>query len=283
MPTLRQALADGTRYLESASTPDARLDAAWLLEAVAQKPRLTLALEESLLSPPQAERYAALLARRAAGEPLQYILGEQDFFGLRFLVDERVLIPRPETELLCEQALERLKERPGGKVLDLCAGSGALAITLALRCPEAEVWACDVSPDALQVARENARRLGASVRFEQGDLFAPLNQERFDLIVSNPPYIARPELEALQPEVRREPLLALDGGADGLDFYRRIAREAPGHLRRGGSILLEVGAGQAGSVESMLCAQAFDLEGAVPDYRGIPRVVRAAWRANTKR
>lgn len=278
MPTLRQALADGTKVLERAQTPDARLDAAWLLEAVVQKPRLTLALDESMLPEPQAERYASLLARRAGGEPLQYILGAQDFFGLRFRVDSRVLIPRPETELLCEKALEYLRARPRAKVLDLCTGSGALAVTLALRCPKAEVWACDVSPDALEVARENARRLGARVRFAKGDLFAPLSGECFDWIVSNPPYIARAELDGLQREVRREPVLALDGGADGLDFYRRIAREAPRHLRAGGGILLEVGAGQARAVASMLGDAGLEPDAILPDLSGIPRVVCAARR-----
>lgn len=282
MPTLRQALAEGARRLESARTPDARLDAAWLLEAVVHKPRLTLALDESALSEEQANRYALLLTRRAAGEPLQYILGEQGFFGLRFLVDERVLIPRPETEILCEKALDCLKAQPGGKALDLCTGSGALAVTLALRCPKAEVWACDISPDALEVARKNARQLGASVRFAQGDLFAPLNRERFDLIVSNPPYIARPELGELQREVRREPLLALDGGTDGLDFYRRIALESPRRLREGGRILLEVGAGQARTVASMFVARGLYLDEIIRDLSGIPRVVSAVWRENTK-
>lgn len=282
MPNLRQALAEGARLLENANTPDARLDAAWLLEAVVQKPRLALALDESLLTEPQAERYASMLARRAAGEPLQYILGEQDFFGLRFRVDGRVLIPRPETEILCEKALDYIRARPGMKALDLCAGSGALAVTLALRCPEAEVWACDISPDALEVACLNARRLGASIRFMQGDLFAPLSGERFDLIVSNPPYVARFELGKLQPEVRHEPKLALDGGPDGLDFYRRIAREAPGHLSEGGRILLEVGAGQAEAVASLLASQGFVPDGIIHDLSGIPRVVCAAGPLNTK-
>ncbi len=224
-----------------------------------------------------------MLARRAAGEPLQYILGEQDFFGLRFRVDGRVLIPRPETEILCEKALDFLRTRPGMKALDLCAGSGALAVTLALRCPDAEVWACDISPDALEVAGENARRFGAAVRFAQGDLFAPLSGERFDLIVSNPPYVARSDLDKLQPEVRREPVLALDGGPDGLDFYRRIAREAPPHLHEGGRILLEVGAGQAEAVASMLAARNFLPDEILRDLSGIPRVVCAAGPLKTSR
>lgn len=277
MPSIRQALADGGACLAASQVPDARLDAALLLAAVTGKHHLGLSLDASALPTDQLACYGAFLARRAFGEPLQYILGEQAFYGYSFQVDMRVLIPRPETELLCERGLNWLSGRPNARVLDLCTGSGALAVTLALECPTARVSASDLSPDALAVARENARTLGAELSFYEGDLFEPLAGQCFDLIVSNPPYIERQALPVLQREVQREPRMALDGGLDGLDFYRRIAFDAPAHLHSDGALMLELGLAQAQPVADFLMDAGFDVEPAIRDYVGIDRILCARW------
>lgn len=250
--TIREALQQASARLGRAGALDARLDALWMLCETTGKTRTDLFLSSGdALSKAQDARFEAMLRRREAGEPLQYVLGTQDFMGHTFRVDGRVLIPRQDTETLCEEAIARV----GGaslRVLDVGTGSGALAVSIALACPKAEVTAVDVSADALCVARENAQRLGARVRFLHSDLFTALTDERFDLIVSNPPYIESGEMETLQREVRCEPRLALDGGADGLSFYRRLCREAPMHLSCGGAVLFEVGYDQAAAVSSLL-------------------------------
>ncbi len=253
MNSRRQALRDAAVRLAASGASDAALDAEWLLADVLGLPRLTMLLDaDAKLSPDESARYGALLARRAAGDPLQYVLGEAHFMGRAFRVDARVLIPRGDTELLAEEAVRRLS--PGRRMLDIGTGSGALAITAALACPGAAVTAVDISADALAVARANGERLGAGVKWVQSDLFTALSGQIFDLIVSNPPYIQTADLPALQPEVRREPALALDGGTDGLAFYRRIVAGLPDHLAPGGALLLEVGDGQAGDVAGMLSA-----------------------------
>lgn len=269
--TRRQALSDARARLEKAGATDAALDAQWLLSAVTEVPRLLLLAQgEEALSAGEAERFSALVKKRASGMPLQYVLGEAAFMGRVFRVNEHTLIPRGDTERLCEAALQRLRE--DARALDIGTGSGALAVSMALYCPGASVWAVDISPEALKVARENAARLGAAVRFRESDLFSALTGEAFDLIVSNPPYIETAALPTLQAEVRREPRLALDGGADGLSFYRRIAAALPGHLRPGGSLLLEAGDGQAGAVSEMLERMFAKVE-IHKDYSGLDRVL----------
>ena len=216
----------------------------------------------------------AMLERRAGGEPVQYVLGSADFMGLKFQVSPAVLIPRQDTETLVEAALVDLQERPGSPaVLDLCTGSGCVGLSLASLAPNARVTLSDVSREALEIARRNARALGVRAELRHGDLFAAVGRERFDVIACNPPYIPAGELEQLQKEVRREPRLALDGGPDGLDFYRRIAERLPEHLNEGGAIYLEVGIGQAGDVLSLLkAALPSAATGTVRDLNGVERV-----------
>ena len=218
-----------------------------------------------------------MLDRRAAGEPVQYILGAADFMGLRFEVTPDVLIPRQDTETLAEAALIDLRGRPGGPaLLDLCAGSGCVGLSLASLAPDARVTLSDISREALDVVKRNAHALGVRVELRHGDLFAAVGRDRFDVIASNPPYIPRQQLSELQREVRFEPQLALDGGADGLDFYRRIAQDAGSHLNAGGSIYLEVGVGQAEAVLALLKAHLSCLDaGTIRDLNGIDRVVFA--------
>lgn len=279
--TIGEARFDITKRLREAGVEDAASDADWMLVALTGYTRAALPLHKAeALTQAQCDTLAAQTRRRVAGEPLQYILGSQDFLGLSFLVDERVLIPRPETELLCEMALAEI-DSGAGSALDLCCGSGCIGVTLAKLRPGARVWASDKSDGALDVARENARRLAAEVTFLQGDLLAPAEGLRFDLIVCNPPYIPRGELSALSKEVRREPASALDGGEDGLDFYRRIAGEATARLSGHRVLLLEVGHDQAEAVASLCAAQGADTQ-ITKDYQGIARFVRAQWREGTR-
>lgn len=251
MATIREVLREAAGRLAAAGVPDAAYDAAELLSRVMGESSLMLRAEAGrTVSSEQRAAYDALIARRETREPLQYITGEAPFMGLMLAVAPGVLIPRFDTEALCQQALDRL--RGGERVLDLCTGSGALAVVLAALRPGIRVAAGDISPLAAALARENAARCGVSVDVRLGDLFAPFRGETFDMIVSNPPYIPAGQLAGLQEEVRREPALALDGGADGLDFYRRIIAEAPRYLAPGGWLLLEFGSDQAADVKALM-------------------------------
>ena len=270
--TPRDAYRLTLQALKQAGVPDPAPDAGWLLGHVLNRPALEARLDmDSTLSPGQEALLRDLTQKRQARIPLQYLLRTQSFLGRSFSVDERALIPRPETELLAELAVSALGS--SGRALDLCCGTGCLAITMALERPSCDIWAADLSPAALSLARENAARLGACVTFRQGDLFAPLQGETFDLIVSNPPYIPSAECPALQEEVLYEPVMALDGGTDGLDFYRRIAREAPMHLTRGGWIMLELGDGEAEAVSALLADAGFEELVVHPDLQGLPRML----------
>lgn len=276
MTTCRDALRAASGMLAQAGVPDPAVDAAFLLSHVTGTPHLLLRAEGwRELSQSQLADYRALIDRRCRREPLQYILGTAQFMGVTLRAQPGALIPRNDTETLCEQALARMQGRE--RVLDLCTGTGALAIAIALQFPGAQVTAADISADALDVARQNIADTGARVTLRQGDLFAAAAGERFDIIVSNPPYITAEEMADLQPEVRREPALALYGGLDGLDFYRRIAREAPDYLSPGGWLLLEIGSAQAEAVSALL-AERFEALAVYPDMQGLPRAVAARLR-----
>lgn len=194
-----------------------------------------------------------LLERRVSGEPLQYILGEWSFMGLPFYTDERALIPRQDTELLCETAIRLIQERGYTSVLDLCTGSGCIAISIAKR-TGAAVTASDVSTDALALAKENAELNEVSVTFIESDLFRQI-EGKFDLITCNPPYLSSADMDQLQTEVTFEPKLALFGGEDGLDFYRRIAKEYRKYLNEGGTLLLEIGRTQVESAANLFSSK----------------------------
>ncbi len=271
-------LAHAASQLAASGCPDPRIDARWMAEDTLGMSRTELKFESDRAVPPEAlERLTAMLARRCAGEPVQYILGSADFMGLKFEVSPGVLIPRQDTETLVEAALIALQgagERPD--VLDLCTGSGCIGLSLASLAPHARVTLSDASREALEIAKRNMHALGVKADLRHGDLFAAVGRARFDLIVSNPPYIPRGDLAELQKEVQYEPRMALDGGPDGLDFYRRIAEEAGAHLNPGGSIYLEVGIGQAPAVLELLKAHLTCLEaGTIRDLNGIERVVFA--------
>ncbi|MDO4549313.1 MAG: peptide chain release factor N(5)-glutamine methyltransferase, partial [Clostridia bacterium] len=220
------------------------------------------------LSETRKEALDALLRLRLEGEPLQYIQGRAYFMGHEFIVDRRVLIPRQDTELLCELAIDRIGDAPA-RVADICTGCGAIAISIALKCPNARVFASDISPDALIVARENALRLNAPVEFARGDFLSAF-EDAFDLIVCNPPYLSAWDMKNLQKEVTFEPALALYGGEDGLDFYKRALVEVPPRLKVGGMALFEVGMGQARVIHDF--AGSMDIR-TYKDLNGIERII----------
>ncbi len=275
--TIGEWLRHAKDALAESGCPDPQIDSRWIAEDTLGLSRSEMHFEtERSLSPEEHERLEALLQRRVQGEPVQYLLHSACFMGLNFYVDSRVLIPRQDTETLVEAVIVALRPLEKPRMLDLCAGSGAIGLSVKTLVPGADVTLADCSRDALEVVRENARRLGVDVELRHGDLFRAVWHQKFDLIASNPPYIPTGDLPLLQREVQREPRLALDGGGDGLEFYRRIAADAPEHLNPGGSIYLEVGAGQADAVRALLtermeCAEA----GVINDLNGIPRVVWA--------
>ena len=249
--TIREVLKAATARLEAAGVPNGDYDAAVMLAHVLGEDALMLRMNSWKQMPQdQMESYEAILSRREKREPMQYILGSAGFMGLDFHVEPGVLCPRPDTEILCEDALKRLA--PGAHVLDIGTGSGALSVSIARLAPQCQVTAVDVSDTALRVAASNAEKNGAQVRFVKSDCFAALAGEKYDMIVSNPPYIDREEMAQLMPEVLMEPELALFGGEDGLDFYRRISREAREYLKPGGCLLFEIGWKQKDAVSELL-------------------------------
>ena len=273
--TITEWIKSAIDALKNSGCPDPEIDARWIAEDVLGMTASELRFEAQ--KTPDAKKLAALddcLRRRREGEPVQYILKRADFMGLKLYVDERVLIPRQDTETLAEAAIVALQGKPKADVLDLCAGSGAIGLSIATLVPGAKVTLADVSAGALEVARKNAKLLNVSAEFRAGDLFEAVQWDKFDLIVSNPPYIPSGELAELQREVQFEPAMALDGGADGLDFYRRIAEGAGKYLNPGGSIYLEVGAGEAEAVLELLRSHMdAAASGTQKDLNGIERIV----------
>lgn len=224
-----------------------------------------------------------LVKRRRSHEPIAYLRGYREFYGLQFKVDRRVLIPRPDTEALVDVALSRSSHVSlSMRMLDLCTGSGCVAISVARQRPTGKVVASDLSPDALAVARDNALRLGAyNMAFVESDLFASIDaKQKFDVITANPPYILTSDIDGLQPDIKEfEPRLALDGGADGLDLVRKIVDAAPDHLVPGGVLALEIGMGEADATKSLLESRGFTEVRADRDYAKIERVVSGVFTA----
>ena len=256
---VRRAEQQIAKRLEPVAGEDARLEATFLLRASG----FHSPYQE--LSETDAKALEPLIERRLSGEPLQYVLGEWEFYGLPFYVNESVLIPRPDTERLVETALRLLSEERSD-VLDLCCGSGCIGVALAAL-GGANVTAADISADALEIAERNARRNGVSLTTVQSDLVEAV-EGTFDLIASNPPYLSETEMDARDRSLRYEPASALYGGADGLDFYRRIAADYQRYLKPGGTLLLEIGMTQKDAVSAM-----FENSECICDYGGRPRVI----------
>jgi release factor glutamine methyltransferase len=251
-------------------------EARLLLAHASGWPRTTLIAHPERELPESAARdFKSIAARRKAGEPIAYLVGEREFYDLVFLVGPAVLIPRPETELLVDLALERIAPGAATLVLDLGTGSGAVALAIKRHRPDAAIRAVDVSPAALELARANAKRHGLAIEFVEGRWFEPLAARRFELIVGNPPYVAQDDPHLAQGDLRFEPREALVSGADGLDAIREIASAAPAHLEPGGWIFLEHGIGQDAAVRALFAEAGLDSPRSWPDFAGIARVTGA--------
>ncbi|MDR0395741.1 MAG: peptide chain release factor N(5)-glutamine methyltransferase [Oscillospiraceae bacterium] len=281
--SIRDALKEGAARLARSEVPDAQADAGWLLEHVVKFPRMLLPINREPMTVRQYARYTRLLEKRAARVPLQYLIGEVKFAGARIRVKPGVLIPRPETELLvkrCAAFIENLPRQPKQiNALDLCSGSGAIGIALKMKFPRLEVLCSDVSGEACEETVANGRLNGVRMACVQCDMMEPFVitdrfKSHFDVIVCNPPYIPSAQIPSLQPEVLKEPIIALDGGPDGLDFYRRIAIDAPLLMKPHGALFLELGAGQADAVRGMM-EPIFESVYIESDWNGIPRVIGA--------
>ena len=275
--TLREAERRGAETLAAAGREEAAQTARLLLCHVLNFNFTDYVLaREDLLSPRDTARYEELLTRRASGVPLQYLTREQNFCGLSLYVDERVLIPRQDTECLVEEVL---RDGARGALLDLCTGSGCIPLALLKHGNFSCALGADISAEALAVAEINRARTGLPLLFRQSDLFAEI-PERFDVITANPPYIESAEIESLSVEVRdHEPRLALDGAADGLAFYRRLAAESGAHLKPGGRLYLEIGMAQGAAVASLLETAAFSDIQIIRDLAGRDRIVKGSMHA----
>ncbi|MFM8682706.1 MAG: peptide chain release factor N(5)-glutamine methyltransferase [Chthoniobacterales bacterium] len=270
---LLEVLRGAESYLAERGVENPRLNAEHLLAHALGLKRMELYLQfDRQLTEAERAPLRETVKRRGAREPLQHILGTAEFHGRTFACDKRALIPRPETEQLVEIALEMAKGKAAPKILDVGTGSGVIAITLALELTAAEVHAADLSPGALALAAENAARHGLTdhIAFHQADLLPP-GEIKFDLIIANLPYIPSGEIASLSPEVRHDPLSALDGGPDGLDLVRRLIDAVPDRLAPGGALLLELGAGQADAVNTLLADRKFRDISVRSDYQNIPR------------
>jgi release factor glutamine methyltransferase len=279
--TIKALLAWTTEFLQKKGIENPRADAQILLSHVLGCKKVDLFVRHDEV-PPETDRaqFRELIQRRVAGWPVAYLVGARDFYLLTFEVSPAVLVPRPETEMLVAESLAFLKPRTAPAVLDIGTGSGCIAISIAHQKKDAQVTATDISPDALEVAQRNAAKHGVAdrVTFLQGDLFAPLPADAtFDLVVSNPPYIALHEFAGLAPDVREhEPRVALDGGADGLAFYRRLAANVAKFIKPGGKLLLEIGATQDEPVRALFAERLeMELGPTLKDDNKLPRVVTA--------
>lgn len=289
--TVLEAVQKSADFLARKGVESPRLQAELLLAHLLKMPRMNLYLNfERLLTPAEVDVLRGFVKRRGQREPLQHIVGSTSFCGSEIAVNRHALVPRPETELLAELGWQFLSGRadpPAGRdalqrvpasALDLGTGTGCIAIALAIKCPNVKITATDISAEALALAKDNAAQNGVADRIEflQGDGLATLKNVRFDLIISNPPYIPADEIATLQPEVRDfDPRVALDGGADGLDFYRRLAVEAKSFLKPDGKIMLEFGDGQAEAIGRIFESEKWIVEAVKEDYSQHARILVA--------
>lgn len=271
MSTYRDLLRWGRELLSQAQVADSELDAWYLMEYVFDMDRAHYFLRDTEESDQREAEYRSLVEKRAKRIPLQHLTGQAWFMGLEFYVDGRVLIPRQDTEVLVEEALKRLAD--GQKVLDMCTGSGCILISLLRERPSCQGVGADLSREALEVAKINGDRLGVDAQFVRSDLFTDI-RGKYDMIVSNPPYIPTGTVATLEQEVQGyDPAQALDGGVDGLDFYRRILEQAADYLEDGGWLLLEIGHDQGEAVRGQMEARGYRQLQVVRDLAGRNRVV----------
>ena len=251
--TIKQTLAKGTIILKSNNIDSPKLKARLLLQYVLKKTRQYLIVyDNEEVGKKEQWEYFVNIDKLTKGVPLQHITHTQEFMKMDFYVDENVLIPRPDTEILVEEVINIAKKMDKPKILDLCTGSGAIAISIAKNVPNAEVYAIDISEKALNVASKNAQRLETKVKFIKSDLFKNLKNMKFDIIVSNPPYIKKEDIQYLSEDVKKEPQIALDGGYDGLDFYRKISKQAIDYFKFGSFLCFEIGYDQKEDVTEII-------------------------------
>jgi len=281
MMTYKEALERARRLLEQEGISDYEQDSWYMMEMITSFDKAKyLLVKDDAMPEGQAIEYDGLIKERCSHVPLQYIQGHTEFMGLKLTVNNNVLIPRQETELLVEAAgreYVRVREEVGYriKVLDMCTGSGCIIVCLAKLYGAREAYGTDISREALDVAGKNARDIGVGVTFIQSDLFKEV-KGRFDIIVSNPPYIRGADIGGLMPEVRlHEPMIALDGGDDGLWFYREIIKDAPHHLNPGGIVMFEIGYDQADDVGKIFLRHGFGGIDVSKDYAGYDRIMKA--------
>ncbi len=251
--TIKQTLSKGTIMLKSSNIESPKLKARLLLQYILKKPRQYLIVYDNQEVDKKAQwEYFVNIEKLTKGVPLQHITHTQEFMKMDFYVDENVLIPRPDTEILVEEVIKIAQKIDCPKILDLCTGSGAIAISLKKYISNAQVYAVDISKKALEIAKKNANRLEANVKFIESNLFDKVKKEKFDIIVSNPPYIKKSDINYLSQEVQKEPQLALDGGYDGLDFYRKISYQAIDYLKFGSYLCFEIGFDQKEEVMEII-------------------------------
>lgn len=277
--TVLEAIQKSADFLEKKGVESPRLQTELLLAHLLKMPRMKLYLNfERTLTLDEMNKFRELIKRRAAREPLQHIVGSTSFCGFEIAVNKNALVPRPETELLAEEGWKFLDERET-TALDFGTGTGCIAIALAAKCPNAKILALDISPDAIALAKENAEidKVAGKIEFLNGDGFAALPKNlQFDLIISNPPYIPTAEIETLQPEVRDfDPRAALDGGVDGLGFYRMLAAQAKPFLKPDGKIMVEFGDGQAKAIRNIFESEKWIVEAVKEDYSHLARILIA--------
>ena len=247
--TIKQAITKGMIMLKSNNVESPKLKARLLLQYVLDKPRqYIIVYDNKEIDKQQQWQYFVNIEKLTKGIPLQHITHRQEFMKMDFFVDENVLIPRPDTEILVEEVIKIAQKYNSPRILDLCTGSGAIAISLKKFVPNADITAVDISEKALEIAQKNAEKLEAKINFVKSDLFDKLDNKKFDIIVSNPPYIRKDEIKKLSEEVQKEPKIALDGGEDGLAFYRIIAEQAINYLKTGSFLCFEIGYNQKNDV-----------------------------------
>lgn len=247
--TIKQAITKGMIMLKSNNVESPKLKARLLLQYVLDKPRqYIIVYDNKEIDKQQQWQYFVNIEKLTKGVPLQHITHRQEFMKMDFFVDENVLIPRPDTEILVEEVIKIAQKYNSPRILDLCTGSGAIAISLKKFVPNADITAVDISEKALEIAQKNAKKLETKINFLKSDLFDKLNNKKFDIIVSNPPYIRKDEIKKLSEEVQKEPKIALDGGEDGLDFYRIITEQAINYLKTGSFLCFEIGYNQKNDV-----------------------------------
>ena len=247
--TIKQAITKGMIMLKSNNVESPKLKARLLLQYVLDKPRqYIIVYDNKEIDKQQQWQYFVNIEKLTKGVPLQHITHRQEFMKMDFFVDENVLIPRTDTEILVEEVIKIAQKYNSPRILDLCTGSGAIAISLKKFVPNADITAVDISEKALEIAQKNAEKLEAKINFVKSDLFDKLDNKKFDIIVSNPPYIRKDEIKKLSEEVQKEPKIALDGGEDGLDFYRIITEQAINYLKTGSFLCFEIGYNQKSDV-----------------------------------